>query len=91
MAKGDNIDHSICYRELVGSLLYISIGTRPDICYTVNYLSQFQNCCTKLHFNHLKRVALYLKGTRDMKLKFSKHEESPVVECYVDADWVVQY
>ena len=28
------------YREIIGSLIYIIIATRPDICYTVTRLSQ---------------------------------------------------
>jgi len=31
------------YRKLIGNLLYISQNTRPDITYSVNYLSRFQN------------------------------------------------
>lgn len=29
------------FRELIGALLYLSICTRPDIVFTVNWLSQF--------------------------------------------------
>ncbi|GBM59319.1 Retrovirus-related Pol polyprotein from transposon TNT 1-94 [Araneus ventricosus] len=29
------------YRSLIGSLMYLAICTRPDICHTVSYLSQF--------------------------------------------------
>ena len=28
------------YREIIGSLIYIMVATRPDICYTVTRLSQ---------------------------------------------------
>jgi len=31
------------FRELIGSLMYLSICTRPDISYAVNSLSQFNN------------------------------------------------
>lgn len=30
------------YRELVGSLMYAAIATRPDNCYAINYFSRFQ-------------------------------------------------
>ena len=33
--------NDIKYRNLIGALLYISSSTRPDICYSVNYLSRF--------------------------------------------------
>lgn len=38
------VDTSIKYRNLIGELLYINTGTRPDITYSTNYLSRFQSC-----------------------------------------------
>ena len=37
-------DPKIPYRALIGSLMYLSITTRPDITFAVNYLSQFNSC-----------------------------------------------
>ena len=34
-------DSSYPFRELIGSLMYLAVATRPDITYAVNYLSQF--------------------------------------------------
>lgn len=47
------------YRELVGSLIYAAIATRPDICYAVNYLSRFQIKPTESHWVHLKRILFF--------------------------------
>ena len=44
LEKASEIDESIKYRNLIGELLYISTGTRPDIAYSVNYLIRFQSC-----------------------------------------------
>jgi hypothetical protein len=56
------------YRALVGSLLYVSMGTRPDILFAVQQLTQFLDCYTLTHWEAAKRVVRYLKGTRKLKL-----------------------
>ena len=59
--KGNNTE-SIHYREAVGSLLYLSEGTRPDIAYAVNALSKTQNNYTTEDWVKVKRVFRYLKA-----------------------------
>lgn len=49
-------NNKIKYRNLIGGLLYISTGTRPDITYSVNYLSRFQNCYNETHFKYALRI-----------------------------------
>lgn len=56
----------IPYQELIGSLLYLAICTRPDISYAVSYLSQFNTCFSSIHWTAAKRVLRYLKGTIDL-------------------------
>src|SRR5277367_2439731 len=56
------------YRSLVGSLMYVAIGTRPDISFAVQQLTQFLDCFGMAHWNAAKRVVRYLKGTRDVRL-----------------------
>ncbi|KAK7576778.1 hypothetical protein V9T40_013064 [Parthenolecanium corni] len=75
------------YRELLGCLLYISICSRPDISFSVNYLSRFMNSFSDVHFNHLKRIIKYLKQTINLKLTYNKANGDQVISCNVDADW----
>ena len=75
------------YRNLIGALLYISSGTRPDISYSVNYLSRFQNCYNESHFKYALRILKYLYLTKDLKLTYSKNETNEILDCFVDADW----
>ena len=39
-----NVENNVySYRKLVGSLMFLSIVSRPDISYSVNYLNRFLN------------------------------------------------
>ena len=73
------------FRELIGALMYVAIGTRPDITHAVNSLSQFNGCHRKVHWIAAKRILRYLKGTIDLKLVYRKDNEN--LRGYVDADW----
>ena len=44
------------YKMVIGSLLYLMIGTRPDIVFAVTKLAQFAACPSEEHFNK----ALYI-------------------------------
>ena len=79
---------SIPYREIVGKLLYVSIATRLDIAYAVNYISRFVNGYGHPHWKTVQRILRYLKGTIDYGITYSKHAPSPMVlHGYGDADW----
>ena len=72
------------YREAIGSLMYAAIGTRPDITYAVTALSQYLQDPGRAHWEQAKRVIRYLKGTRDLELRFGP---SGGVEGFADASW----
>jgi len=46
--SGEVVDATI-YRKLVGSLMYL-VNTRPDICFTINQISQAMVKPTKLYW-----------------------------------------
>lgn len=74
------------YRELLGSLMYLMLGSRPDICFSLSYLSRFQDSATDEHFQHLKKILRYLKGTSSYKLRYNRNDDNILVG-YADADW----
>lgn len=47
---------SIPYMEIVGSLLYASISTRPDIAHSVAVLSRFMKSPGVRHWKAVKRI-----------------------------------
>ena len=62
----------IPYREAVGSLMYAVIGTWMNIAYAVSYLARFMANPGHAHWEAVKRVIIYLKGTKDAKLILGK-------------------
>ncbi|CAH2100381.1 unnamed protein product [Euphydryas editha] len=79
-------DEQYKYRQLIGSLMYLSVCTRPDIAFTCSQLSQFNNCFGKSHWFAAKRLLRYLAGTINYGLHFVKSKEL-VLLAYTDADW----
>ena len=56
------------YQELVGSLNYIAVATRPDISFAVGRLASMLDCYRPEHWSAALRVLRYLKGTRMLQL-----------------------
>ncbi|XP_073943415.1 uncharacterized protein [Choristoneura fumiferana] len=78
-------DKELPYKNLIGTLMYLAVATRPDIMFAVSYLSQFNDSYSAEHFKSAKRVLRYLKGTSSIGLNFKRTEQ----ELYgmADADW----
>ncbi|GBN09715.1 Copia protein [Araneus ventricosus] len=74
------------YKELLGYLKYIMLGSRPDICFAVNYFSRFQDCASDTYWKRLKRVPSYVKRTIDYELIFKKRGCEEILYGYVDSD-----
>jgi hypothetical protein len=55
------------YRRLVGSLRYL-VHTRPDLAYSVGYVSRFLQRPTMEHEQAVKRIVRYVAGTLDHSL-----------------------
>lgn len=73
------------FKELVGSLLYMVTCTRPDIAHAVSMASRTGQP-TMAHWNRLKRILRYLRGTTDLGITFTR-EKTPRLIGYSDADY----
>ena len=73
------------YRHIVGALQYCTI-TWPDICFATNKVCQFMHSPTSTHWNAIKRILRYLKGTISHGLTFQGSSDFSLL-CYIDSDW----
>ncbi|XP_020424442.1 uncharacterized protein LOC109950305 [Prunus persica] len=83
---GALISNSTEYRELVGSLQYLTL-THPDISFVVNTVAQFMNAPLTSHFVAVKQIIRYIKGTIDLGLTFTPQTAVAHLSTYSDADW----
>lgn len=79
------VNSKVPYRRLICSLMYLAVTTRPDISYSVSYLSRYLDCPTTQAWKAAQRILRYLSGTREAGLFFKKKPPSLVGWC--DADW----
>ena len=85
--KSQPLENPTIFRELVGSLIYLMTGTRPDIAFIVTLLSRFMNKPTKVHMTIARGVLKYLKGTQHYDLKYVRSSEPLTIFGYSDSDW----
>uniref|UniRef100_J3KUY7 Reverse transcriptase Ty1/copia-type domain-containing protein n=1 Tax=Oryza brachyantha TaxID=4533 RepID=J3KUY7_ORYBR len=74
------------YSKIIGSLMYLASGTRPDISFAVSKLSRFTSNPRDGHWQALERVMRYLKATMDLGLRYSGYPM--VLEGYSDSNWI---
>jgi hypothetical protein len=72
------------FQQIVGSLIYLSNKTRPDISCSVGMLARKMSNPTKHDYNLSKRVMRYLNGTKELKLTYDK---KTTIAGYSDASY----
>lgn len=73
------------YRQLIGSLMYL-VNMRPDICFSVNVLNEFQVESKHDHWITTKHIWRYLQGTTHYCLKYDRRIDVHLIG-YTDSDW----
>ena len=74
----------IPYSSIVGSVLYAMVCTRSDIAHEVGVVNRFLANPSKEHWEVVKWIFKYLRGTSKLCLSFGKGK--PVFEGYTNAD-----
>nr|GEV55292.1 copia LTR rider [Tanacetum cinerariifolium] len=78
----------IPYASVVGSLMYVMVCTRPDVAHAMSVASRYMAHPEKEHWNAVKHIFRYLKGTSDVGLIYGGEHEYLVVG-YSDSDYAV--
>ena len=83
---GEALDKDVyTYTNLVGSMLYMSVCTRPDIAQAVGALSKFMAAPTTTHWQAATGVLRYLAGSKGFGITYGASAETIV--GYTDADY----
>ncbi|XP_062205188.1 secreted RxLR effector protein 161-like [Phragmites australis] len=72
------------YRRIIGSLRYL-VHTRPDLAFSVGYVSHFMERPTKEHMVAVKRILRYVARTLSLGCHYGRTAEARLVE-YTDSD-----
>lgn len=105
--RGDKRTIEFDYRSCVGSLLYLSITTRPEIANITRFLSSFVTTYTDFHVKAACRVMKYLDSTSGLGLfysaanvndglagsvsSFTTSDMLEHLKAYSDASWADNY
>lgn len=81
---GELVDATL-YRSIIGELRYL-VHTRPYISYSLGVLSRYIDKPTTLHYNAVKRILRYIKGTPEYGLVYSQGTGNYLLSGYSDSD-----
>ncbi|KAK8926175.1 hypothetical protein KSP39_PZI018367 [Platanthera zijinensis] len=75
------------YASVIGCLMYAMICTRPDIAQVVSVVSRYMGNLGRKHWEAVKWILRYLKGTPDVGLLFRRSKDVGALEGFVDSDY----
>jgi Reverse transcriptase (RNA-dependent DNA polymerase) len=87
------------YQQVVGSLMYAMVHTRPDLAFALGKLSQYMQDPSESHWTYLKALLRYVRSSVGLQLRFGPRTNSTEssydrtkskLTVYTDADWAGQ-
>ena len=84
----DRVDQTL-YQQIVGCLMWIAKGTRPDIAFVAGFLGCFSSDLKECHMQIIRKMLAYLQDTASWGIMYSANgsNDSLNIQLYVDADW----
>lgn len=81
-------DVNVPYRQAIGSLMYLMIGSRPDIAYAIGILSRYSEHPKLAHWYAVKRVFQYIRATTGYGIKYNDSQSQVgAISCWSDSDY----
>ena len=77
------LDTKTYYQQIIGTLIYATMGTRPDIAFAA---MRFNYNPTEEHIKYAKYILKSLKGTKELKIKYNGDSDAGLIG-YSDSDW----
>ncbi|KAL7288350.1 hypothetical protein TKK_0017683 [Trichogramma kaykai] len=80
-------NENVPYREAVGSLLFLSQVSRPDIAFATGVVSRYLDKYDESHWRAVKRIMRYLKATRNYGILYDPNCSREPLVAFSDADY----
>ena len=80
------LNGKIPYASAVGSIMYAMVANRPNLAYVIGVVSRYMSNPRRKHWEAVKHILRYLRGTKDARLTFGSNNLTEV-EGYTDSDY----
>ncbi|GKD23889.1 retrotransposon protein, putative, ty1-copia subclass [Tanacetum coccineum] len=88
LLMGNNVTMLQEVKSWLCSIMYAVRCTRPDVAFTQNLCSHFQQNPSEFHWTIVNVILKYLRNTKDMVLVYGAKPEAELkVSCYADASF----
>ena len=77
----------ISYASAVGCLMYVIVCTGSDLSQAISVVSKYMANPIKKHWDAIKWILRYLKGTLDVGLLFQKNTDMNVLVGFINSDY----
>ena len=77
----------VSYASAVGCLMYAIVCAKSDLSHVVSTVSRYMTNLGREHWNVVKWIFRYLKGTAEHEILFSRQLKTNSVVGYMNADY----
>ena len=74
------------FQEALGLLMWLQVATRPDLAFSVNILAHYAYNPGKAHWNVLKHILAYVKGTKHYGITYKSGSSLEPIG-YIDSNY----